>query len=109
MYARVARFKNANPSDIDVQAQAVRENTRNAAAGEPSGVPQELTSLVRRLVMLADRGSGESVMITFFATEDDAFRGDRLLNDMTPQGSGMGRRTSVEIFEVVLDESPAGA
>jgi hypothetical protein len=40
--------------------------------------------------------------MTFFATQDDLRRGDEALNAMTPQGSS--RRTSVETYEVGLDE-----
>ena len=41
--------------------------------------------------------------ISLFETEEDLRRGDETLNAMSPPGDGMGRRTSVEIYEVATD------
>jgi hypothetical protein len=59
---------------------------------------------VVRVLQLGDRETGRAVGIAFCATEDDMRRADEALNAMSP-GEGMGRRTSVEIYEVLVDES----
>ena len=57
-----------------------------------------------RFVELVDRTSGASVGIAFCKTEDDVRHADAALESMSrPQD--IGNRTSVDIFEVVLDES----
>ncbi len=42
------------------------------------------------------------MVLNFFDTEDDMRRGDEALNAMNPEGGA--RRTSVEMYEVGLDE-----
>jgi hypothetical protein len=58
---------------------------------------------VKRFVQLTDREGGTALGIVFCETEDDARRADAALNEMSP-GEGAGRRTGVEIYEVLLDE-----
>jgi hypothetical protein len=38
-----------------------------------------------------------------FETMDDLHAGDQVLNSMSPPGAGLGRRTSVETYEVAVD------
>ena len=74
----------------------------------PEGAPQEvrtLTETVTRFLQLADRRTGASVGITFCETEEDMRRADEALNAMSPPDDSGSRRTGVEIYEVVLDES----
>jgi hypothetical protein len=54
--------------------------------------------------MLIDPDSGRSLAIGLFETEDDLKKGDETLNSMTPpSGEDMGKRTSVEMYEVAVD------
>ena len=41
--------------------------------------------------------------ISLFETEADMRKGDETLNAMTPPGDGMGRRSSVEMYEVAAE------
>jgi hypothetical protein len=59
---------------------------------------------VKRVFEFVDRENGRALGITFCETEEDLRRADAALNEMSP-GEGQGRRTSVEIYEVLLDET----
>lgn len=107
MYARIARFTGGDPSRIDEQLAEMKEQMDAGRAGAtPADAPDEVRTLsetVRRVLVLVDRGSGASVGITFCDSEEDMKRADEALNRMSP-GEGGGTRTSVEIYEVGLDE-----
>jgi hypothetical protein len=53
--------------------------------------------------MLADRESGRWAGVQFADTENDIRRVDEFLHRQTPP-PGSGSQTSVEIYEVLLDE-----
>jgi hypothetical protein len=53
------------------------------------------------LLVLHRPNDGKVLAITLFDTEEDLQQGDATLNSMDPPDpGGMGRRASVEIFEV---------
>jgi hypothetical protein len=108
MYARIARFEGLDTSRIDEQAAEMKRQMTEARAGDlPAGAPAQVMTLmetVKRFVQFVDRDSGTALGVAFFATEGDLQRADEALNAMSP-GEGEGRRTSVETYEVVLDES----
>jgi hypothetical protein len=91
MYARVARWEGADAETLEQTAANIREQ---ADAGPPEGVP------AKQFLLLNDVGSGRSMAITLFETEDDYRQGDETLNAMNPPGGGMGQRVSVEKYEV---------
>lgn len=100
MYARVAAFE-GGMSRIDDLVETVRERIRSG--GDLPGA--------KRFLMLLDRTGRTSLGITFFESEE-AIRaaeptfermGDEIPEDMR------GRRTSVETYEVVVDEVAEGA
>jgi hypothetical protein len=108
MFVRVARFEGIDPDRIDYQVEQMTRQTAAARAGE---VPkqgaeqvQELMQTVKRFVYVVDRDKGTGLGISFSETEDDMRRADAIMNDMNP-GDGDGRRTGVEIYEVVFDEA----
>lgn len=109
MYARVARFEGLDPSQID---QGVEEMKRQMDAGRasgelPPGAPEQARTLmetVKRVVQLVDRERGAALGIVYCESEDDLQRADAALNEMSP-GAGGGRRTGVEMYEVVVDEA----
>lgn len=41
--------------------------------------------------------------MSLFDTEEDRRAGDEVLNSMSPPNEGLGRRPSVEMYEVGLD------
>lgn len=94
MYARVARFEGG-------QADAIRQNAEEinsrAESGPPEGVP------AKGFLLLVDPDNGRGLGISLFETEEDLRQGDEVLNSMSPPSEGMGRRTSLEIYEVAVD------
>ena len=107
MYARVARFEGGDVTRIDEQIAELRSQIEGArSSGLPADAPQALRTLaetVSRVVELVDRATGTSLGITFCDTEEEMRRADEALDQMSPGGDA-GRRTSVEIYEVALDE-----
>jgi hypothetical protein len=108
MYARIARFEGLDTSLMDEQTAEMKRQLAESRTGElPAGAPEEVRTLMEtvvRVLQLGDRETGRAVGIAFCATEDDMRRADEALNAMSP-GEGMGSRTSVEIYEVLVDES----
>lgn len=94
MYVRIARFEGGDLGDPDQAIERVRTMTTEE---RPPGLEG-----AKRLLMLVDREKGHGLGLTFFDTEDDMRRGDEALNNMSPQGGG--QRTSVEMYEVGLDQ-----
>ncbi len=94
MYARVARWEGA---EGDALRRSVEGITSRAASGPPEGVR------AKGLLMLIDPDSGRSLAVALFETEDDLRQGDEALNAMDPSGGDVGKRTSVETYEVAVD------
>lgn len=94
MYARVARWEGA---DGDELRRTAEEIGADASSGPPEGVP------AKGFLMLIDPDNGRCVAISLFETEEDLRKGDETLNSMNPPGGGMGRRTSVEMYEAAID------
>ena len=94
MYARVARWEGA---EGDALRRSADEINANADAGPPPGVP------AKGFLMLIDPDSGRSLAIALFETEEDLRTGDEALNAMNPSGDDVGKRTSVEKYEVAVD------
>jgi hypothetical protein len=94
MYARVARWEGAEAETLERTAAEIRSQSD---AGSPEGVP------AKKFLLLNDTEGGRSLAITLFETEEDYREGDETLNSMSPPGDGMGRRVSVEMYEVAVD------
>jgi hypothetical protein len=92
MHARVATFEGGDP---DQMRKAISEIAQQSESGPPEGVPASGFLMLHR----ADEGSAVAIML--FETEADLQQGDSTLNSMEPPVPGaMGRRTSVEMYEV---------
>jgi hypothetical protein len=108
MYARVVRFEGGDSSVIDEQVADMKRQMDAARSGDiPADAPEEVRTLmdtVTRFMELVDRTSGASAGIAFCKTEEDVRRADAALDSMSPP-QHVGKRTSVDIYEVVLDES----
>ena len=90
MFARVATFEGGDPARIDEMVAQMEEE-----GGAPEGVP------ATGFLFLADRGSGKTLGIALFDTEDDLKQGSAALDAMSPPPDGaIGRRVSVETYEV---------
>lgn len=94
MWARVARFEGGEREAIRRTAEEIRSQ---AEGGPPEGVP------ATGFMLLVDPDGGRTIGIALFESESDMRTGDRVLDEMSPPGDGMGRRTSVEMYEVAVD------
>ena len=97
MYARIARFEGADPSRMDERVDANRRFVEQSLDSPPAGL-----EAATGIWMLVDRNAGTGLGITLYETEDDLRKGDEALNKMSPPDVEGGRRTSVEVYEVVL-------
>jgi len=97
MYARIARFEGADPSLMDERIEANRRYVEQSLESPPEGL-----EAAKGMWMLVDREAGRGLGITLFETEEDLRKGDEALNRMSPPDTEGGRRTSVEVYEVVL-------
>ena len=101
MYVRIARFEGGS-GDWDDRIQAIGDTIRNRGKGtplEPAG------DAIRRAMLLVDREGNRGANIVFCDSEEDLRRVDEALNAVVPVG-GRGPRTSVEMYEVAVDETP---
>jgi hypothetical protein len=94
MYARVAHWEDG---DGDAMRRTAQEMSERAATGPPEGVP------AKGFLLLMDPERGTGMAISLFETEEDRRQGDEALNAMDPPGEGLGRRTTVEMYEVGVD------
>jgi hypothetical protein len=101
MYVRIARFEGGD-RDWDDFAAEVRETIRSGGQGTPF---EKVADAAKRVMLLVDRDGNRGANLILCETEDDLRRTDSAMNEITP-ASGRGARTSVEMYEVVLDEEP---
>ena len=99
MYVRSARFEGGDRNWDDFAAE-VRETIRSGGQGTPF---EKVTDAAKRVMLLVDREGNRGANLILCETEDDLRRTDAAMNQVTP-ASGRGARTSVEMYEVVLDE-----
>jgi hypothetical protein len=106
MYVRIARFEGIDVGRVDADVDEMRSQMRSGEL--PADAPPEAQTLmttVRRFVQLVDRQNATTLGLAFCESEEDVRSADEALNAMSPPTDAMGRRTSVEIYEVALDES----
>lgn len=87
--ARVVSFEGVTKDRVEEMQREMRD-------GEP---PEDLPA--EEIVMLHDPEAERSLVILFFASEEDYRRGDATLSAMEP-GDTPGRRTSVVRYDVAL-------
>ena len=108
MYVRVARFEGVDTASLDADMAQFREAVRMEAT--PEGMPDEmfemLRTTVKRVVSVADRANAVTMDLIYTETEEEARRVHEALDAMTPPATA-GRRTSVGVFEVMVDETTA--
>jgi hypothetical protein len=105
MYVRIARFEGVNTSNIDQDIEEFRQMVRMQE--RPEGMSDEvfdtLKGGVKRVMSLVDREAGVSVDLTFTDNAEDARRVHEALDSLSPP-EGAGKRTSVQTYELFLDE-----
>lgn len=92
MYARVARWEGST-----AEAQQAMAEMINSSEGPPEGVP------ANGIMVLNDPGSGRSLVIALFETEDDLRTGDQTLRGMDRPPEAAGEVSSIELYEVAVD------
>jgi hypothetical protein len=102
MYVRIARFENAE-GNWDERIEAIRSRMRDRGEDSPMA---EARGAVKRAMMLVDRENGRGAGLIFCESEEDLRRVDEAMNQMNPP-SGGGTRSSVEMYEVAVDEQPS--
>jgi hypothetical protein len=91
--ARVVSFEGVSKERMEELAREMREGDR----------PEDLPAT--EVVVLHDPEAEQSLVILFFATEDDYMRGDEVLSAM-PADDTPGRRTSVTKYDVPIRMTP---
>ena len=91
--ARVVSFEGVSKERMEELAGEMREGDR----------PEDLPATEG--VVLHDPEAEKSLVILFFATEDDYMRGDAVLSAM-PADDTPGRRTSVTKYDVPIRMTP---
>ena len=116
MYARVTRFEGSDPATMRQEIDGMRTQMERGLTDdtidqmaeqvksrfEREEVERLLRSITRTLV-LTDAEKGSSAMVFFCDTEEDAQGVDALFDAMSP-GEGGGKRQSVDIYEVSIDQ-----
>jgi hypothetical protein len=95
VYARIASFEGGD-------LERIRQRAEEAQAGGTMNMPEGIA----RTLVLADREANRRKFITFFETRealDAAEQQFEAMGDEIPEEI-RGRRTSVEVYEVVFDE-----
>lgn len=95
-------------SSVDEDAEQFRRMLRSDE--RPEWMPEDafvtLREGVARVISLVDRSGGVTTDLVFTRSEGDARRVDEALDGLNPP-EGVGRRASVQTFEVLLDEQLA--
>jgi hypothetical protein len=91
MKARVATFEGGDPAAIQQNVDSIKERS---GSGPPEGVPA--------IGMLMLQSESRLIAISLFENEEDLQQGDATLNSMSPPVGGMGRRVSVENYDVPI-------
>lgn len=105
MHVRVARFEGMDTSRIEQDYEQFKQmlQTRERPEFMPEETFETLRTRVRRVMSLADRDAGVSLDLTFTDNAEDAQAVHEALDSLTPPESS-GRRTSVQRFELMVDE-----
>src|SRR4051794_37315147 len=101
MFVRIARFEGGERKWDDF-AGDVRETIRSGGQGTPF---ERVSDAAKRVMLLVDREGNRGANLILCETEDDLRRVDAAMNEITP-AAGRGARTSVEMYQVLLDEEP---
>lgn len=102
MYVRIARFDGGD-RNWEEFAAGIGDTIRSGGEGTPF---EDVAAVTKRVMLFVDRENNVGANLFLCETEDDLRRIDAALNATTP-AAGRGARTSVEMYEVLLDEQPS--
>jgi hypothetical protein len=94
-FARVATFEGGDTERL----RQMNEERQQSGAAMPDGV--------RRAMLLVDEEGGRRLFVTFFDSREDVERAEErfeAMGDEIPEDV-RGRRLSLDVYEVVLDQS----
>lgn len=91
MHARVATFEGGSADEVRRTVARIGEQSQS---GPPEGVPAV------GFLLLQKPEEGRVLAIGLFDSEEDLKKGHEALDALDPPEGGMGRRTSVEMYEV---------
>ena len=107
MFARIATFESTDPAADEKLMDQVGEIVEPIISGMKG---------IQGHMELVDRNSGKSLSISFFDSEANAIAAESIFDEEMPKALGelmqqfSGRRTSVERYDVLVDERvPTGA
>jgi len=116
MYARVTRFEGSDPATLATGDRRMRTQMESGLTDEAIDQMAEqvkgrferdeverLLKSIKRTLVLTDSEKGSSAMVAFCDTEEDVRGVDALFDAMSPGDSG-GKRQSVDIYEVSIDQ-----
>ena len=116
MYARVTRFEGGDPAAMQQEIDGMRAQMESGLTDEAIDQMAEqvkdrferdeverLLKSIKRTLLLSDARKGSSAMVAFCDTEEDVRGVDALFDAMSPGDSG-GKRQSVDIYEVSIDQ-----
>jgi hypothetical protein len=95
MFARVVRWEGGDPEALEKSAAEIRDRAE-AEEGPPPGVP------AKEFLLFQDRANGKALAVTLFETEEDYRQGDETLSGMSPPGEGLGKRVSIDKYELAV-------
>jgi hypothetical protein len=105
MYVRMARFEGVDTERSEADIEEFRRMVR--AQERPVWMPEDVfTTLrdgVKRVLTMIDREAGVSIDLTFTETALAAREVHEALDSLSPP-DGLGRRASVQTFELLMDE-----
>ena len=116
MYARVTRFEGSDPAALQQEIDGMRAEMERGLTDE--AIDQmaaqvkgrferdevaRLLGSIKRMLVLTDAEKGTSAMVAFCDTEEDVRSVDALFDAMSPGEEG-GKRQSVDIYEVSIDQ-----
>jgi hypothetical protein len=106
MFIRLVRFEGGRFDDIAAESEEIRNDFDAVGRGEGSKYfPKDLTDRVSRMEALVDRQKGSVAILVYCDSAEDARAVDRIMDGMSPQREGWGKRVSRDIYEVLVDES----
>jgi hypothetical protein len=101
MFARIATFESTDP--------AADEKLMGEAMGIVEPIIKDMTGIQGHME-LVDRNSGKALSISLFDSEENAIAAEPIFDEEMPKALGdlmqqfSGRRTSVERYDVLVDE-----
>jgi hypothetical protein len=94
---RVATFEGGTAEGLDAEIAEIKKQLGSG------GVPPGLEG-VKRFVDAVNREEGTGVALVFCDTEEDVRKADEALDKMSPSSGSSGRRVSVGVYEVAIDQ-----